>query len=287
MGLGDNLMATGFAKGAAKHGKRIAFGNGETILWDQYSEQIFQYNPNIARPGDEGASDLEWIPFYKGNRLYNKHDLAKERWIWNYDFKAVPGEMFFTEKELKFAKGFGNGFVLIEPHVPTYKGCAPNKTWSLNRYRNVVQMLKIKGHDVRQFSHAGDALPGVGAIHAPTFRHALAVLSQAALYIGPEGGLHHGAAAVGVPAVVIFGGFIPPQVTGYRHHINLTGGTDHFCGSLTPCKHCEEAMLAIKSKHVYDAAKVFLECSTSPHGSGEQSGQHTTLNGYSVGSNVI
>jgi hypothetical protein len=228
MGLGDNLMATGFAKGAAKHGKRIAFGNGETILWDQYSEQIFQYNPNIARPGDEGASDLEWIPFYKGNRLYNKHDLAKERWIWNYDFKAVPGEMFFTEKELKFAKGFGNGFVLIEPHVPTYKGCAPNKTWSLNRYRNVVQMLKIKGHDVRQFSHAGDALPGVGAIHAPTFRHAL-----------------------------------------------------------TPCKHCEEAMLAIKSKHVYDAAKVFLECSTSPHGSGEQSGQHTTLNGYSVGSNVI
>src|SRR3954469_20507783 len=120
MGLGDNLMASGFAKGAAKRGKRIAFGDGNKILWDQHSEQIFRGNPNIAPPGSEGSSDLEWIPFYKGNRIYNTHDRNKERWIWNYDFKPVPGEMFFHEKELKFAKQFGKGFILIEPHVPDY-----------------------------------------------------------------------------------------------------------------------------------------------------------------------
>lgn len=278
MGLGDNLMATGMAKGAAKRGKRVAFGNGETILWDQHSEQIFQDNPNVARPGSEGTSDLEWIPFYKGNRIYNRQDYARDRWIWNYDFKAIPGEMFFTDKELAFAKSFGEGFVLIEPHVPAYKGCAENKTWPLMRYGNVVRSLKNRGHHVRQFSYVGGALAGVNQIQAPTFRHALAILARAALYIGPEGGLHHGAAAVGTPAVVIFGGFIPPQVTGYDNHVNLTGGAKA-CGSLTPCKHCSEAMDEIGSKDVYRAAKEILECSTSSAGSGALSGQQFIPNG--------
>lgn len=260
MGLGDNLMATGMAKGAAQRGKRIAFGNGSNIIWDQYSEQIFQGNPNIARPGSERDGDLEWIQFHKGSRIYNKHDHVNDRWIWNYSFRPTPGEIFFTDKELSFAqRAAPNDFVLIEPYVPAYKGCAPNKTWPFDRYLNVVQLLKRKGYNVQQFRHNGGALAGVGTIQAPSFRHALAVLSRASLYIGPEGGLHHGAAAVGVSAVVIFGGFIPPQVTGYDSHINLTGGVDHFCGSLTRCQHCVDAMTAIKTKHVYDAAKRFLE----------------------------
>lgn len=281
MGLGDNIMATGMAKSAVKRGKRIAFGDGSNILWDQHSEQIFRNNPNIASFGSERDDDVEWIPFYKGNRLYNKHDQTNDRWIWNCDFKAKPGEIFFTDKELTFAQKFGSDFVLIEPYVPTYKGCAENKTWPLNRYNNVVQMLKARGHNVRQFIHTGGALAGVGTIQTPTFRHALAVLAQAALYIGPEGGLHHGAAAVGIPAVVIFGGFIPPQVTGYDSHVNLTGGAEHACGSLTPCKHCKVAMENIASKEVYRVAKEILECSTLLHGSGEQSGQHLTLKNYS------
>lgn len=252
-------MATGLAKGAAARGKRIAFGNGSNIIWDQHSEQIFRGNPNIAPPGSEGESDLEWIPFYKGNRIYNTHDHVRERWIWNYNFSSIPGEIFFHPKETEFAeKNSPKSFVLIEPYVPAYKGCATNKTWPLNRYVNVVEMLKRKGYNVQQFRHNGAALPGVGAIQAPTFRHALAILAKASLYIGPEGGLHHGAAAVGIPAVVIFGGFIPPKVTGYDSHTNLTGSSKKACGSLTPCQHCKDAMESIKSKQVYDAAKSIL-----------------------------
>lgn len=260
MGLGDNLMATGFAKGAKACGKRIAFGDGNTILWDQHSEQIFRGNPNIAPPGSEGAKDLEWIPYYKGHRVYNRHDHAKDKWIWNYKFQAVPGEMFFHDKELAFARQFGNDFIVIEPNVQNYKGSAPNKTWPMIRYINVVNLLKQKGFSVKQFSYGSEMIPGTEHIQTPTFRHALAVLSQAALYIGPEGGLHHGAAAVGIPAVVLFGGFIPPSITGYDSHINLTGGAEYFCGSLRPCQHCQDALLAIKSKHVNDAAKELLGC---------------------------
>lgn len=253
-------MATGLAKGAAARGKRIAFGNGRNIIWDQHSEQIFRGNPNIAPPGSEGAKDLEWIPFYKGNRIYNRHDAVQERWIWNYNFRARPGEIFFHDKELEFAeKRAPKEFILIEPHVPDYKGYAINKTWPMLRYQNVVQLLKAKGFNIQQFNHSGGLLSGVGSIQTPTFRHALAVLAKAMLYIGPEGGLHHGAAAVRTPAVVLFGGFIPPQVTGYDSHINLTGSSKKACGFLTPCGHCREAMDSIKSKHVHDAAKGILE----------------------------
>lgn len=282
MGLGDNLMATGMAKGAAARGKRIAFGNGSNIIWDHNSEQIFRGNPNIASPGSEHDCDIEWIPFYKGNRIYNKHDHINERWIWNYQFKAQPGEMFFSDEELSFVmkatRNFNEKFVIIEPNVPSYKGCAPNKTWPLYNYTHIAQLLKQKGFDVRQFSHHGDSIPGVNKIKTPSFRHALAVLSKAALYIGPEGGLHHGAAAVGIPAVVIFGGFIPPQVTGYDSHINLTGESKQACGSLTTCPHCAEAMKTIKIKHVYSAAKDLLKCSISSLGSGETNGQRSMQN---------
>lgn len=277
MGLGDNLMATGMAKGAAARGKRIAFGDGNRIIWDHNSEQIFRYNPNIAPPGSEsdGSIDLEWIHYHKGNRIYNKHDPVNDKWIWNYDFRPIPGEMFFARHELEYAKRMGKNFVVIEPNLPYYKGSSPNKAWPVDRYTNIVQMLLARGIRTIQFRQNGFSLPGANVLHAPSFRHVLAALSKAKMYIGPEGGMHHGAAAVGIPAVVLFGGFIPPQVTGYDTHTNLTGGAKA-CGSLSTCGHCIEAMNAIKTKHVWSAVKDILECSTSSVGSGAQSGQTTT-----------
>lgn len=277
------------ARGAAQRGKRIAFGDGSNIIWDQHSEQIFRGNPNIAKLGSEHDSDLEWIHHYKGHRLYNSQDHKRDRWIWNYDFRAQPGEIFFTNEEMNFANKVGKDFILIEPHVPEYKVGVINKKWPLQRYANVVEMLKRRGFNVQQFRNGGGAaLPGVGTIQALSFRHALAVLSQAALYIGPEGGLHHGAAAVGTPAVVVFGAWIPPQVTGYQTHINLTGGAQEFCGKLQPCHHCILAMEAIKSKHVYSAAKEILECrSTSLRGFMDRSGLQSTLNDCSQVSGAI
>lgn len=257
MGLGDQLLATGMARGARARGKRIAFGDGRKIIWDHLSEQIFRGNPNIAAPGSEGAGDLEWIPFYRGNRLYNRQ--AGDRWEWNLDFHAIPGEVRFDEQEAAFARHFGSGFVVIEPNVPEFKTVAPNKQWPVERYREVALRIMAAGRRVVQFDHGGAVkIAGARLVKTPTFRHAMAVLAGAALYIGPEGGLHHAAAAVGIPSVVIFGGFIPPSVTGYATHTNLTGGADA-CGSLKACEHCREAMNAISVADVLGAAQRILK----------------------------
>lgn len=256
MGLGDNLMASGLARGAAQRGKKIAFGDGRKIIWDKNSAPIFHNNPNVARPGTERGSNIEWSDFYAGHRIYNRR--VGDRWEWNYKFRAVPGEMFFSRQEIAFAEQHNAGFILIEPNVPQFKSVAPNKAWPLTRYEELARRLQAAGYKVRQFHYASGArLDGVKGIAAPTFRHALSVLSRAALYVGPEGGLHHGAAAVGVAGVVLFGGFIPPQVTGYDTHINLTGGAEA-CGSLQRCPHCESAMAAITVEEVESACQSLL-----------------------------
>jgi hypothetical protein len=246
-------MATGMAKGAAKRGKRIAFGDGQKIIWDHLSDQIFKGNTNIAPPGSEVDPDIEWIPFYRGNRLYNRQNGLT--WVYNYDFRAIPGEIFFDVNEKRFARDITPGFVLIEPNV---KQAAPNKQWPKERYYKIARRLMRAGHDVRQLYYVNSyQMPGIKQIKTSTFRQALAVLSRAALYIGAEGGLHHGAAALGIPAVVIFGGFTPVEITGYAGHINLDGGSTA-CGSIRPCEHCKQAMDAISVSDVEDAAKSLL-----------------------------
>jgi Glycosyltransferase family 9 (heptosyltransferase) len=257
IGSGDDILATGMARGAAARRKRVAFGDGRRIIWGPYSAEMFKGNPNIAPPGSEGASDLEWVGFYKGNRLYNRLD--GDRWVWNMDFRASPGEFYFTEREQRFADFVGFPSVIIEPNVPQQKLCAPNKQWPVDRYEVVAREMIRCGLRVLQFHYKGmrhilrDATP----VHTPSLRSAAAVLAATKGYIGAEGGLHHCAAAVGVPAVVIFGGWIPPQVTGYEGHANLAVG--EACGKLRECAHCREAMDKITVEQVLEAAaRVFI-----------------------------
>lgn len=259
MGYGDEILATGMARGASARGKRIAFGDGRRIIFSPWSKTIFQGNPNIARPGEEGAPDIEWIAHYKGNRLYNSINDTRTRWVWNREFRPIPGEMFFSEEELWFAARIEPGFVLVEPNVPMQKSVALNKDWGAAKYAAVVAALVKQRHHVLQFDYPAASVrcPGAMLVTTPSIRHALAVLARASLYIGPEGGLHHGAAAVGVKGVVLFGGFIPPQVTGYPTHINLTGGA-MACGRLKTCRHCVAAMEQISVKDVLNAAGMQL-----------------------------
>jgi len=89
----------------------------------------------------------------------------------------------------------------------------------------------------------------------------MSMMQAGAGYLGVEGGLHHAAAAVGRPAVVLFGGFASPDRTGYAIHENLTGDNGgRPCGRWAPCDHCEKAMGSISVEMVLAAAeKAFRE----------------------------
>jgi hypothetical protein len=258
MGYGDDIMATGLARGFKAMGKRAAFGDGRKIVWGPWSEEMFRHNPNVAKPGSEGAGDLEWVPHYKGSRMYNK--LVNGKWVWNYDFKARPGELFFTDVERQSVSHLPEKkFILVEPNVPWQKVVAPNKDWGEGKYSEVARALRLMGHALVQFEHVNTRrrIKEAMILKPHNFRQVLAALARASLYIGPEGGLHHGAAAVGTNAVVLFGGFIPPEVVGYDGQICLTGGVKA-CGNINPCGHCRDAMSKITVDEVVDRATELL-----------------------------
>jgi hypothetical protein len=251
-------MSTGFARGAAARGKQIAFGDGRKLRWGPWCEEAFRGNPNIARTVHDR---IEWIEYYKGKRGYNRQDSAGKRWIWDYDFKAVPGEFFFSDHDRACATRRPLG-ILIEPNVPWHKSVAPNKDWGLARYQRLADMLRADGFSVYQNSFGTARLTNVNVVHVSSFRQAAASLAGYDLVICPEGGLHHAAAAVSAKAIVIFGGFIPPQVTGYEFHVNLTGGAEA-CGSWNQCQHCRDALDQITVEEVHERALAALQDQTA------------------------
>lgn len=192
-----------------------------------------------------------------GHRPYIRLKTA-ERWYWN-KYRPEPADVVLTVDERVFAQGAVRDFIIVEPNVKNIGH--RNKDWGWGNWRDLVHLLGKNAPDLLlvQLTRPGDkVLPGVREARVEGFRKALACIEQARLYVGPEGGLHHGAAAMRTPAVVIFGGFVSPETTGYDQHRNLfTGG--EACGLRTDCPHCRKAMNAITPEMVLHEIKESLK----------------------------
>ena len=131
-------------------GKRIAFGDGSKLIWDQNSEPVFRNNPNVVFPGSPlNGSDVEWVRFYKGCRQYSTQE--GDRWRFNYDFHVQPGEFFFTAGDEAAAERLSlpKKFIVIEPNVKrhlTIRGAyLANKAWPLTRYQQDLPKIRRLG----------------------------------------------------------------------------------------------------------------------------------------------
>ena len=254
MGYGDAVMATGWMRGFHASGKLAAFGDERmrTIKWTEYCQDVFKNNPNVARPGMQKQSNLIWFRHYKKNLPYViKYD--GDRVFWNYDFKVKPGELFFAPLEKVVPPT--DRFIVIEPNLAWRRLICYNKDWGENKFEQLAKALVNVGYCVVQCIHANSRrkLPGVYHMTTSTFHQAIGIMSQASLVIAPEGANHHAAAAVGVPAIILWGGWSPSQTLGYDNHINLTGGVTA-CGNMSRCKHCQQAFDNISVEEVFQAA---------------------------------
>lgn len=197
---------------------------------------IWENNPRIMH-GRHGK-DYQSLLNGPGARPYVEHKLST-RWVWRNNFRIEQGEIYLSDAERAFAEPW-RGRVLVEPNVKA-KPEAVNKQWLWARW----QALADHYGNLLQIGPAGTRrLSRVAFVETIDFRHACAVLSVCRAFVGTEGGLHHAAAALGVPSVVLFSGFISPSVTGYASQRNIHhGGTA--CGARFACLHCKEAMEAI------------------------------------------
>lgn len=209
--------------------------------------EMWDGNPRLPRPTDGGT--FSTIVNAPGARPYIDYARTTEhRWAWNA-LRPEPGEIYGLARDMRGAER-----LLVEPSIKAR--ASPNKAWK--GWPEFVSIASRAGLRLAQMCAPGQGnLSGVERIETATFRSACAVLAQSLGIVTHEGGLHHAAAALGKPAVVIFGGYISPLQTGYAAHVNLfTGGEP--CGWRTPCAHCMAAMKTITPEMVaQEAAMIY------------------------------
>jgi ADP-heptose:LPS heptosyltransferase len=239
MGYGDWIIATGQAREIYAQRKLpvLVIGAGMRPQWSE----VFENNPKIVR---RPQSTCVRLLNGSGMRPYiaGKTDA---KWTWRR-FKPPRGELFFTNEEQVFGQANGLGAVMIEPTVKTNRH--DNKAWVPSRWQDLVDAMP--GVEFVQCGpNPAQALRGVRYVVTTRFREACAVLASARAFVGTEGGLMHAAAAVDVPAVILWSEFIDPGVTGYASHRNIRHAGES-CGSRLPCPSCRASMEAITVEEV-------------------------------------
>lgn len=250
MGAGDWLMAAGEARYIhEKTGRSVVIvDKNKRAQWIDLWRGIDYILPRY----EHGAVQIISGP---GVRPYILAKLAT-RWKWK-PYRPKPAEIKFSLDELRFAEPF-RGRVMIEPNIKAIGHT--NKGWIWSRWQEVAQRARADGIQLLQCGAiSSQRLEGVEFLNTETFRQALAVLSVCRSFVGTEGGLMHGAAAVNVPAVILWSEFISPDVTGYSMHRNIRhAGTA--CGSRLNCSTCRASMAAITVDEVVDNLKEILSC---------------------------
>jgi Glycosyltransferase family 9 (heptosyltransferase) len=261
MGYGDELLAAGHAQTVYDRdpSRRVAICDRRGR--SRWSE-IWPGNPIIATPAEVAAGEpVHRIRNATGCRPYIKYPFTTATGVHFTGWRARDHRprLYLDASELGRGEAIARqyrSFVVVEPS-PILKS-NPNKIWPAESFARLVGMYPEIAFV--QLAHPeARILCNVATIPVRTFREACGILRYAAAYVGPEGGLHHAAAALGVPAVVIFGGCMSVEATGYPDQINLADeGPETPCGRWLPCDHCRAAMAAITVETVAGALETVL-----------------------------
>ena len=237
MGYGDFLMASGQAREIFKQtGLKVNF---EIDSKQQHQfDAVFKHNPYL---GDDLV-----LKNTKGNRPYVE-TMLYNRIVFNPHFKTIPGDLFFKKPV------FREDYIFLDPH--TKEGWSKNKEWGFSRWQELANRLKMP---IIQPLYGKPKLNGVKGVTTNNIRQAFKLLAGAVLFVGTDGALHHAAAALNVPSIVLWSGFSHPSQLGYDNHINLRGDNTPPCGSLFLCSHCKDMMNKITVSRVYEECQRYL-----------------------------
>lgn len=250
MGWGDEIMALGrVERHFLKTGRQVAIvGPAGDRRRNELWEGNPAWNPTAEDTIIDGPGARPYIERWEGTRI-----------ILNTKHRPHAGRVFLTAEERKRCTLSGR-FAVISPHI---KGNAsPNKSWGAKLWEQAIDGFPMP---VYQLGNGGlDLIIGARFYHTPTMRDAAAVIERAAIVLTNEGGSHHLAASLQRPAVVVFGGFMHPRVTGYPQHANLIADAMHVgCGKYEPCEACRNSLDKITPAMVKHAAQGQLNGRTS------------------------
>ena len=283
MGYGDDLLITNFAARIKKKYPERQIVIGNVAKQQAYHSIIYDNNPNISdcRKLDPNKP-VHMINYHPGNRPYIDYKKSNiNNYVWNENFTPISGEIFFSKNEKdeaikiieeskifwqKVNKQKYKKIVFLETSSTKiddkqFSIKHKNKDWGYNNWKALIENLK---NDYLIIHSVHDKTQQINGVFAPKdidFRLGCAIMNNCDLYIGPEGGFGHVAAALKKKAALYFGGWISPRAIGYDFHENIYFEDKKSpCGKYKEiCDHCNDARNKITVKLFEDKIRKILD----------------------------
>jgi len=260
-GIGDVLMSTA----ALRHLRERYPQSRITYVTDRHNADVLELNPHVDQIVERHELDREGLDI----------DLCHED-IWDSGVHVIDKyltlveapadasrrvDLILSEDDRRFARGF-LGPLRQEPVIVVHaKSNMRCKDWPLWRWADLVERL-ARDYWVVQVGRAGEELiPGcldaTGLPGPAPLRKTAALVEQACFAICVDSCIQHFAAALGIPAVVLYGGSSSPELSGYPCNVNLRTPLPCRCdlskGFTSACPRDYECMTAITPEMVETA----------------------------------
>lgn len=148
------------------------------------------------------------------------------------------------------------------PRIAIHSSCLtarypiPNKQWPVERMEAVARELSVFADLVQLGSPQDPALPGARDRRGIHLLDAARELAACDLFVGLVGFLMHLARATECPAVIVYGGREPPEITGYSCNVNLADRPSCSpCWHYSQCDHDRRCLTAITPGQVLAAVR--------------------------------
>jgi len=131
-------------------------------------------------------------------------------------------KIFLTESEITKHKVSFDYFAITPLGKQAFS--ANRKEWGFENFQFLVKLINKKfGVEIIQIgTKTGEPLKGVIDKRGLPIRESAAIIKNSIAFIGLEGGLMHMAKAVDKDSVIIYGGFINPEISKYKNNINVS-----------------------------------------------------------------
>ena len=253
-GIGDALWLTALAKNF-KHQRP----KDEFIPVTSHPE-IFKYNPDIYTS----------LTFEEDNEIGDGEKVGL-----NFDVKthAIDGYckqlglsppfirrnfIYLTEKEIEVASRKLHSSLRIIAVQSQAGPWTRNKDWIHERFEEVITYFRSGGYRCLQIGGDEDKRLGECVDFFGSVREVAALMSRCKLFIGPVSAGMHIASAVGIPAVIVFGGREDPNVITLENHFPIyTKMECSPCWRVEPCQN-KTCMENIYSHTVIEMAELIL-----------------------------
>lgn len=221
--LGDNLMLSFLAREIKR-----AYPRKKVIIETEYPD-LFLGNPHV-----DWVIKGKKLPFYIKNEYRLGPDTGTH--ILDQMIQSLPFPVLHWDRKLDYFESNSQGLHVLDMLPSNYvvmcpvgkrKFAANRKEWGFDNFQKLVQLL-ADVPVVQLGSPSDPLLKGVIDFRSLGFpiQVCSAVIKNSLAGIFTEGGFMHLANAVGKPSVIIYGGSLRPECTGYDLNINISQKVD-------------------------------------------------------------